>query len=84
MLHSYIIGPDDCAQIYDGQIFPDPPDLSIFNGGGGSRIADKNYTHLDGSRLSAQIYDQCWISDPPIHSVFNGGGGSRMCDKQCA
>jgi hypothetical protein len=80
MLRSCINGPDDHAQIYGGQVFPDPPDCSIFNGGGGgggSEIADKTHTHLDGSRSSAQIYDQYWILDPPVHSAFNGGGGVR-------
>jgi hypothetical protein len=80
MLRSSINGPDDCAQIYGGQIIPDPPDRSIFNGGGGgSGIADKTRAHLDGSGSSTQIYDQYWILDPPVHSAFNGGGGGPEC-----
>jgi hypothetical protein len=35
MLRLYINGPDDCTHIYSGQIFPEPSNHSIFNGGGG-------------------------------------------------
>jgi hypothetical protein len=82
MLLSCINGPDDRAQIYGGQIIPDPPDRSTFNGGGGgggSGIADKTRAHLDDPGSSAQIYDQHWILDPPVHSAFNGGGGGPEC-----
>jgi hypothetical protein len=83
MLQSCINGPDDRAQIYGGQIIPDPPTVLPLTGGGGggggSGIDDKTRAHLDGPRSSAQIYDQYWIPDPPVHSAFNGGGGGPEC-----
>jgi hypothetical protein len=81
MLRSCINGPDDHTQIYGGQIIPDPPNRSTFNGGGGgggvSEIADKTCTHLDGPGSSVHIYGQRWIPDTPVRSAFNGGGGVR-------
>jgi hypothetical protein len=35
-LRSCINGLDDRAQIYDGQIIPDPPTVLLLTGGGGS------------------------------------------------
>jgi hypothetical protein len=54
MLPAHFDGLDRGAQIYGSQSFPDPPDRSAFNrGGGGSGIGDKICTDLDGPETSA-------------------------------
>jgi hypothetical protein len=55
MHSSCINGSDVRAQIYGGQVFPDPPDHSTFNGGGGgvSGIGDNVCAHLDGPSFDA-------------------------------
>jgi hypothetical protein len=79
MLCSYINGPDGYIQIYGDQIFPDPPDHSIFNGsGGGFGIPNNTHAHLYGPSLSMQIYGLYWIPDPPpprsVLPLMEGGG----------
>jgi hypothetical protein len=80
MHRSCINGSDVRAQIYGGQVFPDPPDRSTFNGGGGG----------GGGPESEIMYARIWTAQvsvprstvyigfrtpPSILPLMEGGGG---------
>jgi hypothetical protein len=80
MLRSCINGPDDHTQIYGGQVFPDPPDCSIFNGGGPeSLIRPARIWTTQDQVLRSTISIGFWT--PPSVLPLMEGGGSGMCHK---
>jgi hypothetical protein len=77
MLRSCINGPDDRAQIYGGQIIPDPPDRSTFNGGGGGGPESlirptRIWTAQDRARRSTVNIG--FRTPPSVLPLMEGGG----------